>query len=448
MSTTASTVVLGMQWGDEGKGKIVDLICPAFDIVTRFQGGHNAGHTVKFGDQHFALHLLPSGILHGEMQCVLGNGMVIYPDALFKEIEALHASDVDTQGRLFVSDRAQVILPTHIALDRAREAAGGAQRIGTTIRGIGPAYESKAARSGVRCGDLRSAGLADRLSAHLSMVTPQLRALGVEEIPSLDELTDLCRAWGERLAPYLADTTVLLNRAIGDGRGVLFEGAQGALLDLDHGTYPYVTSSNATAGGAATGSGVAPTRITGTLGVIKAYTTRVGAGPFVCELEDTDGEHLRRRGNEFGTTTGRPRRCGWFDAVLGRYSTLINGVDVLALTKLDVLDEIDEIKLCTAYRYRGELLTDFPSDLQVLSECEPVYETFVGWKTSTVGILSVDALPEAARRYVGALEQAIEAPIGLISTGPRREETIVVAEGPLNRLVGGQVQAILAQRGS
>lgn len=448
MSKTASTVVLGMQWGDEGKGKIVDLICPAFDIVTRFQGGHNAGHTVKFGDQHFALHLLPSGVLHDTMQCVLGNGMVIYPEALFKEIEALQQAGIAPGDRLFVSDRAQVILPTHIALDRAREEARGAKAIGTTIRGIGPAYESKAARSGVRCGDLLSAGLHDRLSAHLQMATPQLLSFGVDEIPTVDELVALCRSWGKRLAPYLADTTVILNKALKEGRGVLFEGAQGALLDLDHGTYPFVTSSNATAGGAATGSGVAPTRITGTLGVIKAYTTRVGAGPFVCELEDEDGEHLRRRGNEFGTTTGRPRRCGWFDAVLGRYSTLINGVDVLALTKLDVLDELDEIQICTAYRYRGELLRDFPSDLEVLSECEPVYETFSGWKTSTVGSLSVDQLPEAARQYIDALAKEIEAPIGLISTGPRREETIVVSDGPLTRLVGDDIASILAQRGA
>lgn len=445
---TPCTIVLGMQWGDEGKGKIVDLICPAFELVARFQGGHNAGHTVKFGDQHFALHLLPSGILHDDTQGVLGNGMVIYPQALFEEIEAVREAGVEPSGRLFVSDRAQVILPTHVALDRARETARGSRKIGTTVRGIGPAYESKAARSGLRCGDLLSDGLRDRLTAHLDMVIPQLSSLGVREIPSLEALEDQCRAWGKRLEPFLADTTSLLNHALLDGRGVLFEGAQGALLDLDHGTYPFVTSSNATAGGAATGSGVAPTRFTGALGVIKAYTTRVGAGPFVCELHDDDGEHLRRRGNEFGTTTGRPRRCGWFDAVLGRYSALVNGIDVLALTKLDVLDELDSIQLCTAYRYQEEILDEFPSDLEVLANCEPIYESFPGWKTSTVGCLSVDDLPDNARTYLRALEEAIGAPIGLISTGPRREETIVVPGEHLDRLVGGGVDAILAQRGA
>ncbi len=448
MTATASTVVLGMQWGDEGKGKIVDLICPAFEIVARFQGGHNAGHTVKFGDQHFALHLLPSGILHSTMQCVLGNGMVIYPPALFEEIDSLVDVGVDPRDRLFVCDRAQVILPTHVLLDQAREAARGADRIGTTVRGIGPAYESKAARSGIRCGDFLSNGLRQRLEAHLTMAGAQLSALGVDKVPSLDELEALCRDWGKRLAPYLADTTVRLNRALQKGHGVLFEGAQGALLDIDHGTYPFVTSSNSTAGGAATGTGVPPTHITGILGVIKAYTTRVGAGPFVCELEDDDGEHLRRRGNEFGTTTGRPRRCGWFDAVLARYSALINGVDTLALTKLDVLDELDEIKLCTAYRYRGEELRDFPSDLELLGQCEPVYRTFAGWKTSTVGSLTTDDLPENAKIYLRALEEEVGAPIGLISTGPRREETILIASPVLDRLVGGRLEDILAQRGS
>ena len=444
----ANTIVLGMQWGDEGKGKIVDLICPAFDAVARFQGGHNAGHTVKFGDQHFALHLLPSGILHPDTHCVLGNGMVIAPDALFEELDQLAKAGVEPGDRLAISDRAQVILPTHVALDRARESASGKHKIGTTVRGIGPAYESKAARFGVRCGDLLSDSLRPRLEAQHRQIAPQLEHLGASEAPSVDELEALCRGWGERLAPWLADTSVLLNQWIGEGKSLLFEGAQGALLDLDHGTYPFVTSSNATAGGAATGSGVAPNRITGTLGVIKAYTTRVGAGPFVCELEDATGEHLRRRGNEFGTTTGRPRRCGWLDAVVARQSATLNGVDALAVTKLDVLDELDTIKVCVGYRYQGEVLRYLPADLSVQAAIEPVYREMPGWQTSTVGLLAIEELPSAARDYLRLIEDELETPIALVSTGPRREETLIVPDPALLRLLENRLDRVLEQRGA
>lgn len=442
----ANTIVLGMQWGDEGKGKIVDLLCPAFDSVVRFQGGNNAGHTVKFGDQHFALHLLPSGILHDGVRCVLANGMVITPDALFEELDNLSQSGIEASDRLFVSDRAHLILPSHCALDIAREAARGSGKIGTTGRGIGPAYETKAARCGVRAGDLLGADLAARLEVQQRQIAPQLEALGAEPMPSIEALVDQCRAWGERLAPFLANTPMLLNRWMAEGKSVLFEGAQGALLDLDHGTYPYVTSSNATAGGAAAGAGVAPNRFTGTLGVIKAYTTRVGAGPFVSELLDSVGEHLRRRGNEFGTTTGRPRRCGWFDAVVARHSVLLNGVEALAVTKLDVLDELDTLEVCVGYRYRGEVLEEFPTDLEILAEAEPVYRTMPGWKTSTVGVLDFDELPRAARDYLSFLEDQLEAPVCLVSTGPRREETLFVDHPNLQRLLEGHLDRVIAER--
>ena len=442
----ANTIVLGMQWGDEGKGKIVDLICPAFDAVVRYQGGHNAGHTVKFADRHFALHLLPSGILHPDMRCVLGNGMVIYPDALLKELRSIEAAGIDVQGRLFVAQRAQVILPLHSAVDQAREAARGNRKIGTTARGIGPAYEAKAARCGLRCGDLAAADLADRLELQRVHFGPVLEAEGTP-VPEVSEMLELCHRWAEELAPYLADTAPLLNRWIKHGKALLFEGAQGALLDVDHGTYPFVTSSNATAGGVATGSGVAPTRLDGTLGVVKAYTTRVGEGPFPGELHEGVGEHLRDRGNEFGTTTGRPRRCGWFDAVAARYATTINGVNLLALTKLDVLDELAEIQVCTGYRYRGEILHDFPSEVAVLEKVEPVYRSFPGWQSSTVGLLEHSDLPQAARDYVAFLEDQLEAPAAFISTGPRREETILVQQPELDRLLSGHVDRVLEERG-
>jgi adenylosuccinate synthase len=442
----ANTIVLGMQWGDEGKGKIVDLICPAFDAVVRYQGGHNAGHTVKFADRHFALHLLPSGILHSEMRCVLGNGMVIYPDALLKELRSIEEAGIDVTGRLFVAQRAQVILPLHSAVDQAREAARGDRKIGTTARGIGPSYEAKVARFGLRCGDLRAADLVDRLELQRRHFGPVLEGAGVP-IPEVAELIEICHRWAEQLAPYLADTSQLLNRWIKDGKALLFEGAQGALLDVDHGTYPFVTSSNATAGGVAIGSGVAPTRLDGTLGVVKAYTTRVGEGPFPGELEETVGQHLRDRGNEYGTTTGRPRRCGWFDAVAARYATMINGVDILALTKLDVLDELEEIKVCTGYRFRGETLHDFPSEVAVLDEVEPIYRSFKGWQSSTVGLLEFADLPQTARDYIAFLEDQLEAPAALVSTGPRREETILTDQPELERLLSGRVARVLKERG-
>ncbi|MGE4191717.1 MAG: adenylosuccinate synthase [Thermoanaerobaculia bacterium] len=442
----ANVVVVGMQWGDEGKGKIVDLLCPAFDAVVRYQGGHNAGHTVKFGDRHFALRLIPSGILHRDQRCVMGNGMVISPEAFFEEIAQLHAAGVETLGRLFVSNRAQALLPAHALLDQARERSLGGSKIGTTSRGIGPAYEMKAARYGVRLGELTAPEIGDRLRVQLARLAPELAALG-SDAPGLPaRVEDECRLWARKLEPYLADTEHLLHDWLEEGMSLLFEGAQGSLLDVDHGTYPFVTSSNPTAGGASTGTGVPPTAIDGTLGIVKAYTTRVGGGPFPGELENEQGEFLRKRGNEFGTVTGRPRRCGWFDAVAARYARRLNGAKLLALTKLDVLDDLDEIPVCVAYRLDGRETREMPSRLDRLERAEPVYRTLPGWKKSTVGTVEETALPPEARAYVAFLEEQIGADVALISTGPRREETILRDHPLLKKWTGAKLAEVLQQR--
>jgi adenylosuccinate synthase len=419
-----SVVVLGMQWGDEGKGKIVDLITPAFDAVVRYQGGHNAGHTVRFGDQHFALHLIPSGILRPDMRCVLGNGMVVHPGAFLEEIDQLETLGVSTRGRLFVSERAQLLLDLHIAVDIARENALGDFKIGTTSRGIGPAYEAKVARSGLRLGDLWSGDFDGLLKERIAR---QIRDLGAAA--DLEQVHTETRArlevWKPRLEPYVAGTTTLLNDWLDSGYRLLFEGAQGTLLDVDHGTYPYVTSSSSTAGYAATGTGVPPTAIQSVVGVLKAYTTRVGAGPFPTELLDDTGERIRQRGNEYGTTTGRPRRCGWLDLPGARYARRINGVSAIALTKLDVLDSLDQIPICVGYRVDGKLLRDFPADIDVLGRVEPEIEVVPGWRRETAGLVEYADLPAAARYYVERIEAGVGAPVAMISTGPRREETIV-----------------------
>ena len=450
----SNTVVLGMQWGDEGKGKIVDLICPAFDAVVRYQGGHNAGHTVKFADRHFALNFLPSGILHEGRTCVLGGGMVIEPDAFFAEVAKVEAAGVSTKGRLFVSKNAHLILPRHVELDRAREAARGDGAIGTTKKGIGPAYETKIARIGLRLGDLtardltaRLRAVAGHLSAHLAGSaagdTPPVSAEAADR--ELAELEQKCLFWAQRFEGIAVDTVNLLNDLIDGGSSVLFEGAQGAMLDVDHGSFPYVTSSNTTAGGVCTGTGVPPTALDGVLGVVKAYSTRVGGGPFVTELLDQRGEHLRIRGNEFGTVTGRARRCGYFDAMVARYAARVNGVDALALTKIDVLDELPEIPVCVGYRWRGSVLAELPFELDVLQEVEPIYKNMKGWQQSTVGIKTFEELPQEARDYVSLLEEEVGAPVGLLSTGPRREETIVLDIPELDWLLGPRLGAIRAR---
>ncbi len=438
----ANTVVVGMQWGDEGKGKIVDLICPAFDAVVRYQGGHNAGHTVKFGDRHFALHLIPSGIVHEGMACVLGNGMVVSPEAFFAELETLGEMGVSADGRLYVSRQAQALLPHHAELDRRREEALGEQRLGTTARGIGPAYEMKAARVGVRLGDLLSPGLAARVLLQTERLAAEMSRLGAGEPDSWQPDLEALRACGERLRPYLCDTAELLCSWLEAGKSLLFEGAQATLLDLDHGSYPYVTSSTATAGGAAVGSGIPPTRLDGVIGVLKAYATRVGEGPFPTELDGETRDFLRQRGNEFGTTTGRPRRCGWLDLVAARYARRLNGVETMALMKLDVLDTFEEIRVCTAYRIDGHEVREFPADAARLAEAEPVYETLPGWNAGTCGVLTWEELPERARDYVARIEAELGAPVSLISTGPRREETILRNEPRLIELTEGRLDVV------
>jgi adenylosuccinate synthase len=376
---------------------------------------------------------------------VLGNGMVVAPDAFLAERDALRRAGIDDAGRLYVAHRAAALLPWHAELDRAREAARGDGAIGTTARGIGPAYESKAGRYGLRMVDLLAPDLSARLERLRDAIAPQLAALGAPPPAPAAAEAERCRAWAAALAEHLADGAQLLGRWLAAGKSLLFEGAQGALLDLDHGSYPFVTSSSATAGGAAPGAGVAPAAIDGAVGVLKAYGTRVGGGPFATELTGELGEHLRRRGNEYGTTTGRPRRCGWLDAVAGRYGQLLNGVAAIALTKLDVLDELDEIRVATAYRIGGREVADFPADLAALEAAEPVYTTLPGWRTSTAGALAFDDLPPAARDYVAFIEAQLGAPVELISTGPRREETIVRAGGALERLTGGRLPAVAGE---
>jgi adenylosuccinate synthase len=418
--------VVGAQWGDEGKGKIVDVLAPHFSIVARYQGGHNAGHTVFTGGTRFVLHLVPSGILHPGIACVIGNGVVVDPRALFEEIETLARHGVEVDDRLRISNRAHVILPYHRDLDLFSEARRGDRSIGTTSRGIGPAYEDKIGRRGVRVGDLNDPSA---LTAEVrDNVQARNRLVGGEALDWKRVLDDVLQ-YAERMRPWVCDTSLFLARAMAQGRAVLFEGAQGTMLDIDHGTYPFVTSSNATAGGVCTGLGVGPHAIDRVLGVAKAYTTRVGGGPLPTELSGPLAERLRESGQEYGASTGRPRRCGWYDAVTVRYAARINGLDALALTKLDVLDDLDEIKICTGYRWRGDVLDEFPSDLAVLATCEAVYETLPGWKRSTRGVRSLADLPREARAYIARLEEASRVRAAIVSTGSDRDDTIFADDG-------------------
>ena len=414
--------VLGAQWGDEGKGKIVDLLTPNFNIVARYQGGHNAGHTVYVGGTKFILRLIPSGILHPGVTCVIGNGVVVDPQALLAEVDELTRSGVEVGDRIVVSDKAHLILPYHRDLDVLSEARRGERKIGTTSRGIGPAYEDKVARRGIRAGDLADPqaleqDVRDNVTARNRLVQDST----MDWRPVLDQLLQ----HGARITPWVRDVSLMLAEAIRDGRSILFEGAQGTLLDIDHGTYPYVTSSNASIGGVCTGLGVGPRAIGGVLGVAKAYTTRVGEGPLPTELAGEMGNRLRESGHEYGAVTGRPRRCGWYDAVAARYSVRINGLDALALTKLDVLDGLDRIEICTGYRCGGQILADFPPDTSRLSACEPVYESIPGWSTPTRGLRRFADLPDAARRYVARLEEVSGVSIAIVSTGSERDHTIV-----------------------
>ena len=422
-----NVVILGTQWGDEGKGKIVDLLTEQADAVVRFQGGHNAGHTLVIGGQKTVLHLIPSGVLRAGVQCLIGNGVVLSPEALLKEIDTLEDSGVPVQDRLKISAACPLILPYHVALDQAREARRGENKIGTTGRGIGPCYEDKAARRALRLGDLRDparfgSALEEVLDYHNHVLAHYYGVDTLEFSAVLDEAL----AHGERLLPMMADVISLLHEYRMTQARLLFEGAQGSLLDIDHGTYPFVTSSNTTAGGTATGSGFGPLFLDYVLGITKAYTTRVGSGPFPTELFDETGLRLAERGHEFGATTGRPRRCGWFDAVALRTAVNINSVSGLCLTKLDVLDGLEEISVCVGYTNdAGETVAN-PIDAVDYENLRPVYETLPGWSESTVGLKSLDALPANARAYISRLEALVGAPVDIISTGPDREETILL----------------------
>ena len=422
---TRAVVVVGAQWGDEGKGKVVDYLASSFDYVARYAGGHNAGHTVIFDNHRFVLQLIPSGILRPEKKAVIGAGTVVDPAALVNEVENLKKSGIDVRGRLFLSNRAHLIFPYHREMDKASEAALGAAKIGTTSRGIGPAYEDKMARRGIRVCDLLDA---DRFREKLERVIKEKDAISratyghpLETAGILEQYLELAA----HIRGFVADTAVLLNRALDKGESVLLEGAQGTMLDIDHGTYPFVTSSNATSGGVATGLGVAPTRLTGVVGVTKAYTTRVGAGPFPTEMPDLDANEVRQRGNEFGAVTGRPRRCGWLDLEVLRFAKMLNGIDSLVVTKLDVFDAQPEIKVCVGYRYKGQLLEEMPADVETLGQVEPVYHTLPGWRKPTPGIRDVKDLPTAAREYLHFISEKLQVEIGMVSTGPERDATIV-----------------------
>jgi adenylosuccinate synthase len=428
--------VLGAQWGDEGKGKIVDLLTPRFDIVARYQGGHNAGHTVYVNGTKFVLRLIPSGILHKEITCVIGNGVVVDPTALFAEVDELAKHGIEVGSRLVVSDKAHLILPYHRDLDLLSEARRGERKIGTTSRGIGPAYEDKIARRGIRVGDLADPkGLEENIRDNVTARNRLVHDSTMDWRQVVDELMERAK----RLRPLVRDVSLLLSDEMRAGKSVLFEGAQGTLLDIDHGTYPYVTSSNASVGGVCTGLGIGPRSIGGVLGVVKAYTTRVGEGPLPTELSGEMGQRLRDSGNEYGAVTGRPRRCGWYDAVAVRYGVRINGLDALALTKLDVLDGVERIDICTAYRCGSRTLTEFPSDIGQLAACEPVYESMPGWSQPTKGVRRYGNLPEKARHYIARLEEVTGVPAAVISTGSERDETILREDVLKARLPGFRI---------
>jgi adenylosuccinate synthase len=415
-------VVLGAQFGDEGKGKIVDLMTPNFSLVARYQGGHNAGHTVYVSGKKFVLHLIPSGILHEGVLCVIGNGVVVDPQALFKEIEELAGLGIDVGDRLLISDKAHLILPYHRELDVLSEARRGERKIGTTSRGIGPAYEDKIGRRGIRVCDLvDTKALADEVRANVDARNQIIKDSTLDWKQVYDQLL----TYGSRMRRWTGDVSLAIDRAMKQGQRILIEGAQGAMLDIDHGTYPFVTSSNATIGGACTGLGIPPRAIHGVLGVAKAYLTRVGEGPFPTELSGEIGDRLRETGMEYGASTGRPRRCGWYDAVAVRYAVRVNGIDSIALTKLDVLDGLEKIEICTGYTIGGRTVTDFPSDLNSGGPITPVYESWPGWSSPTKGARDYAQLPAAAQKYIRRLEEVSGVPVGLISTGSDRNETII-----------------------
>jgi len=420
-----SAVILGAQWGDEGKGKIVDVLSEKFDIVARYAGGHNAGHTVIIHGKRFVLQLIPCGVLRPGCKGVIGNGVVLDPAAFLAEVKKLREAGLPVDGQLFVSNRAQVILPYHRMIELAAETAPGRQTIGTTRRGIGPAYEDKIHRNGLRVVDLLNSSL---LRTHINNACHEKNTIahalfGTEPLDPRQMYEDYVRL-AEQIAPFVTDTAVLLNKALDEGQNIMFEGAQGALLDIDHGTYPFVTSSSSTAGGAVTGTGVGPTRIGTVIGVTKAYVTRVGEGPFPTEISDHAGELLRARGQEYGAVTGRPRRCGWLDLPLLRYSNMINSTEWLVVTKMDVLDECDTIPVCTGYKIDGKITDVIPADIVGFKKIEPIYTTLPGWKAPTEGVTEFDKLPKLAQDYLNFIERESGAKIGMISTGPDRIQTM------------------------
>lgn len=425
----SNVIIVGAQWGDEGKGKIVDYLSEKADVIARYQGGNNAGHTVVINNEKFIFHLIPSGILHEGKICLIGNGVVVDPSVLLEEINRLKKKGIKVDEKLYLSKNAHLIMPYHRAIDNESERSKGAKKIGTTGRGIGPAYADKMARTGIRVVDLLQPSVfKEKLKTNLTNINFLLENL--YKVPGLGEEVIFSEYMGyaEKLSEYIADTDIIINRMISDNRNILFEGAQGTLLDVDHGTYPYVTSSNATAGGACTGLGVGPTKISKVLGVSKAYTTRVGSGPFPTEIKDSLGDMLREKGGEYGATTGRPRRCGWLDMVVLKHSARINGLTGIVITKLDVLDDLKTIKICTSYKYKGKTYEDLPKEINIIEECEPLYKEVEGWNTSTVGTRYFDKLPEAAQTYIKEIETMLGLEVQLISTGQKRDETIQIKE--------------------
>lgn len=431
----SNLIVLGAQWGDEGKGKIVDLFSENFAAVARYQGGHNAGHTVFIGDRKFILKLIPSGILRPGVLAVIGNGVVIDPAALLEEMSALEAAGIDVKAQLRISNRAHVIFPFHRTIEKISEARSDRVAIGTTSRGIGPCYEDKIARRGIRIADLVDIDFNQLYCALAEDKQLIANAFQISERIDFQEILDRYRQLAEQIRPMAGDTAHLLNALIRDGKSILFEGAQGTMLDIDFGTYPFVTSSSAAAGGACTGTGVAPTKIDGIVGVSKAYITRVGAGPFPSEDLTELGEHIRRAGNEYGSVTGRPRRCGWFDVPLLRYTAEVNGFDSLIITKLDVLDELDEIPVCVAYEVDGQTMTQMPASTRDMEAIHPIFERLLGWKQSTRGITRWNDFPDRAKRYLKFLEEKTEVEIGSVSNGPERNETVIFPGSKLERLL-------------
>ncbi len=421
-------VVLGTQWGDEGKGKVVDLLTPSFDIVARYQGGHNAGHTVYLGGQKLVLHLLPSGILHPGKRCVIGNGLVLSPSALLKEAVMLEERGIVIGDRLMISRNAHLILPYHLVLERLSEEKKGDRRIGTTNQGIGPAYEDKIARCGIRAGDLLEPGVfEDKLRANVAEKNALIKAAG---LPPLDagEILEEYAGYASRLAGLIGDVSLYLDRSIKEGKSIMAEGAQGALLDVDHGTYPFVTSSSCTAGGVSTGLGIGPTRIGHVVGITKAYITRVGGGPFPTEIRDDRSKIIQERGHEFGATTGRPRRCGWFDAVATAYSCRVNGIGKIVLTKPDILDSFEEIPVCTGYLYKGEKLPGFPTEPWILEKVEPELRVLKGWRKPVHNVTDWESLPGEFRDYLRFIEDAVEARVCIVSTGVERRDSILIQD--------------------